>query len=184
MTDKPVFTHRIATEADTDAIVGLMKASIAENMKGFLTPEEIVAAQETMGLDTTLLEDGTYFVIEAEKDGKTVMAGCGGWGKRKTLYGGNHTKGRNDAYADPAKDAARIRAMYTHPDWTRQGVGTLLLELGENAARAAGFKSIELGSTVPGEPLYRARGYKEVSRETQIAANGHVNTIILMRKAL
>ena len=184
MTGKTVFTHRIATEADAPAIVDLMKASIAENMKGFLTEEEIVAAQETMGLDSTLLEDGTYFVIETEQDGKTVMAGCGGWGKRRTLYGGNHTKGRDDSYADPAKDAARIRAMYTHPGWTRKGVGTLLLDLGEAAARTAGFKTIELGSTLPGEPLYRARGYEEVSRETQIAANGQVNTIILMRKAL
>ncbi len=184
MTDRPIFTHRIATEADADAIVALMKASIAENMKGYLSPAEIVAAQETMGLDTTLLEDGTYFVIEAEKDGKTVMAGCGGWGKRRTLYGGNHTKGRDDNYSDPATEAARIRAMYTHPDWTRRGVGALLLELGENAAREAGFKTIELGATVSGEPLYRAHGYEEVSRETQIAANGQKNTIILMRKAL
>lgn len=184
MSDKPVFTHRIATGADVPAIVDLMKASIAENMKGFLTEAEIAAAQETMGLDTTLLEDGTYFVIETLKDGKTVMAGCGGWGKRRTLYGGNHTKGRDDSYADPANDAARIRAMYTHPDWTRRGIGTLLLELGEDAARAAGFKTIELGSTLPGEPLYRSRGYQEVSRETQVAANGQVNTIILMRKTL
>jgi GNAT superfamily N-acetyltransferase len=184
MTDRYVFTNRLATESDVPSIVALMQAAIAENMKGFLTPAEIAAAKETMGLDTTLLEDGTYFVIEAEADGARVMAGCGGWGRRKTLYGGNHTRGRDDSYADPAKDAARIRAMYTHPAWTRRGVGTLLLDLGENAARAAGFKSIELGATLAGEPLYRARGYVEMSRETQTAANGSVNTIILMRKAL
>ncbi|MEZ5894110.1 MAG: GNAT family N-acetyltransferase [Parvularculaceae bacterium] len=184
MTAKPRFTHRLATADDTAAIVALMRASIAENMKGFLTSAEIVAAQETMGLDTTLLEDGTYFVIEVERDGETVMAGCGGWGKRKTLYGGNHTKGRDDSYSDPSKDAARIRAMYTHPDWTRQGIGSLLLDLGENAAREAGFKTIELGSTLPGEPLYRARGYVEFHRDVQTAANGSVNTIIHMRKAL
>lgn len=184
MRAKANFSHRIATAADTDAIIAVMKASIAENMKDFLTPEEVTAAQETMGLDTTLIEDGTYFVIETEKNGETVLAGCGGWGKRRTLYGGNHTKGRDDSYADPATDAARIRAMYTHPDWTRNGIGTMLIELGENAAREAGFKTIELGSTLPGEPLYRARGYEEISRETQIAANGSVNTVILMRKAL
>ncbi|GJL91994.1 MAG: acetyltransferase [Hyphococcus sp.] len=178
------FTHRIATEADMPAIIGLMQASIAENMKGFLTVAEIAAAQETMGLDTTLLEDGTYFVIETVKECETIAVGCGGWGKRKTLYGGNHTKGRDDSYADPATDAARIRAMYTHPDWTRQGIGTLLLDLGEDAARKAGFKTIELGATLPGEPLYRARGYVEISREVQTAANGSVNTIILMRKPL
>lgn len=178
------FTHRIATEADTPEIIALMRASIAVNMKGFLSEEEIVAAQETMGLDTTLLDDGTYFVIEAERDGETVMVGCGGWGKRKTLYGGDHTKGRDDSFADPASDAARIRAMYTHPEWTRQGIGSLLLDLGEGAARDAGFKTIELGSTLPGEPLYRARGYVEFDREEHIAENGSKNVVIHMRKAL
>lgn len=112
------------------------------------------------------------------------MVGCGGWGKRKTLYGGDHTKGRDDTLSDPGVDAARIRAMYTHPDWTRNGIGTLLLNLGEDAAREAGFRRIELGSTVPGEPLYLARGYHEVSRETQIAANGADNVIIKMERPL
>ncbi|MCK5746832.1 MAG: GNAT family N-acetyltransferase, partial [Oricola sp.] len=89
-----------------------------------------------------------------------------------------------DSYSDPATEAARIRAMYTHPHWTRRGVGALLLDLGESAARAAGFKTIELGSTLPGEPLYRARGYEEVSRDIQRAENGQINTIIRMRKSL
>ena len=102
----------------------------------------------------------------------------GGWGKRKTLYGGDHTVGRDDSLSDPSIDAARIRAMYTHPDWTRKGIGTLLLDLGEAAARNAGFKTIELGSTVPGEPLYIARGYREVERETHKAANGSDNVVI------
>jgi len=178
------FTHRVATQADVPAILALMRAAIAKNMKDFLTAAEIEAAQESMGLDTTLLRDGTYFVIEAEADGKPVMVGCGGWGKRKTLYGGDQTKGRDDSFADPKTDAARIRAMYTHPGWTRLGIGTLLLELGENAAREAGFKAIELGSTVPGEPLYRARGYKEFDREEHVAANGSKSVVIHMRKAL
>ncbi len=184
MTDSAIFTHRVATEADTSAIVALMKVAIAENMKGFLTEAEIIAAQETMGLDTTLIDDGTYFVVETQMDGETVMVGCGGWGKRKTLYGGDHTKGRDDSYADPSKDAARIRAMYTDPGWTRKGIGALLLSLGEEAARTAGFKTIELGSTLSGEPLYRSRGYHEVSREIQTAADSSINVIILMRKTL
>lgn len=182
--NKPVFTHRLAQESDIPAIIALMQASIAENMKDFLSDDEIKAAQESMGLDTTLIEDQTYIVIETVHEGETVMVGCGGWGKRRTLYGGNHTKGRDDSYADPAVDAARIRAMYTHPDWTRRGIGTLLLDLGEQAAREAGFKTIELGSTVPGEPLYRARGYVEFDRDVQIAANGSENVIISMRKSL
>ncbi len=178
------FTHRIACDADIAQIIQIMRASIAENMKEFLTEQEIAAAQETMGLDQTLIEDGTYFIIETVKDGKTIPVACGGWGKRRTLYGGDHTKGRDDSLADPAVDAARIRAMYTHPDWTRRGIGTLLLDLGEAAARAAGFKHIELGSTVPGEPLYLARGYVEFDREAHLGANGSGNTVIHMRKSL
>ncbi|MFT5132849.1 MAG: GNAT superfamily N-acetyltransferase [Gammaproteobacteria bacterium] len=175
---------RLARPEDRPAIVQLMRASISENMKSFLSRAEIEAAQETMGLDRTLLEDETYFVIEALDNGETVMVGCGGWGKRKTLYGGDHTIGRDDRYSDPAADAARIRAMYTHPDWVRQGIGTLLLEIGESAAREAGFTTIELGSTVAGEPLYLARGYVELSRETHLAENGSDNVIIKMHKML
>ena len=177
-------TQRIATEADKPAIMALMSAAIERNMQEFLTPSEIEAAKETMGVDRTLLADGTYFAIETQHLGQTVMVGCGGWGKRKTLYGGDHTVGRDDSLSDPAVDAARIRAMYTHPDWVRQGVGSLLLELGESAARAAGLKRIELGSTVPGEPLYRKCGYVEVDRETHIAGNGSDNVVIKMVKPL
>lgn len=137
-----------------------------------------------MGVDWTLIKDQTYFVIEAVQGSECIMVGCGGWGKRKTLYGGDHTAGRDDSFGDPAVDAARIRAMYTHPAWIRRGVGTLLLELGEAAAREAGFKTIELGSTIPGEPFYLAQGYKEVSRDTFIAANGASNVVIRMAKDL
>jgi GNAT superfamily N-acetyltransferase len=179
-----IFTHQVATESDIPLIVELMRASIAENMKAFLSTEEIIAAQETMGLDQSLIRDRTYFVIEAKEDGAPVIVACGGWGKRRTLYGGDHTAGRDDALADPSIHAARIRAMYTHPDWTRRGIGSLLLDLGEGAARDAGFRTIELGSTVPGYPLYMARGYAEFHREEQVAANGQVKTVIHMRKVL
>ncbi len=182
---KPVeLSHRVAGVADTPAIKQLMLASIAENMKNFLSASEIEAAKETMGVDKTLVADGTYFLIETMHEGETVLVGCGGWGKRRTLYGGDHTVGRDDSLSDPATDAARIRAMYTHPDWTRRGIGSLLLDLGEEAARKAGFKTIELGSTVPGEPLYLARGYVEVERKVQKGANGSDNTVIKMVKTL
>ena len=137
-----------------------------------------------MGVDRTLIDDETYFVIETIYADNPLMIGCGGWGKRKTLYGGDHTVGRDDSLSNPEVDPARIRAMYTHPEWARQGIGTFLLELGEDAAREAGFKIIELGSTIPGEPLYLARGYKELNRETNIAANGAENVIIKMVKRL
>jgi GNAT superfamily N-acetyltransferase len=178
------FTHRLAGPDDVPEIVELMQLSILENMKSFLSPTEIEAAQETMGVDWTLIEDQTYFVIETVQDNKRLMVGCGGWGKRRTLYGGDHSVGRDDSLSDPAVDAARIRAMYTHPLWTRHGIGTLLLEIGETAARDAGFKTIELGSTIPGEPFYLARGYKEVSRDTHIGANGAENVVIRMVKTL
>lgn len=161
-----------------------MQFSIMENMRPFLTAQQIEAAKETMGVDLTLIEDKSYFVVETVQDGKKLLVGCGGWGKRKTLYGGNHTRGRDDSFSDPAIDAARIRAMYTHPHWLRRGIGKLLLELGERAARDAGFTRIELGSTLAGESLYRASGYQEVSRETHIAANGADNVVIKMVKAL
>lgn len=181
MTD---FTYRLATAADIPELIELMRVSILENMKSFLTAAEIEAAQESMGVDRTLIEDQTYFIIEKLQRGQIVMVGCGGWGKRRTLYGGDHTVGRDDSLGDPAIDAARIRAMYTHPAWTRCGVGTLLLELSEAAARDAGFKTIELGATLAGEPFYLVRGYKEVSRETHITANGANSVIIRMVKAL
>lgn len=180
----PGFTHRIAKESDKTAIVELMRASIEINMREFLSDAEIEAAKETMGVDHTLLDDGTYFVVECDVAGAAALVGCGGWGKRRTLYGGNHTVGRDDTLSDPRTEPARIRAMYTHPDWTRRGIGTLLLELGEAAARDAGFSTIELGSTIPGEPLYAARGYREVSRVTHTGANGQPNTVIQMSKAL
>ncbi len=161
-----------------------MRLSIAENMKSFLSAAEIEAAKECMGVDWTLIEDKTYFVVETVQRGQCVLVGCGGWGKRKTLYGGDHTAGRDDSYSDPSVDAARIRAMYTHPSWIRCGVGTYLLGVSEAAARDAGFMSIELGSTVPGEPFYLARGYKEVSRETNTGANGAINVVIKMKKNL
>jgi GNAT superfamily N-acetyltransferase len=177
-------THRIATQKDVSAIIELMQASIAENMKNFLSPIEVIAAQETMGVDRTLIEDRTYFVVETIEKNNVVMVGCGGWGKRKTLYGGDHTVGRDDSLSNPNVDPARIRAMYSHPNWTRCGIGSLLLTLGENAARQAGFKTIELGATLPGEPLYLKKGYKEIERETMTADNGAASVVIKMSKKL
>lgn len=178
------FTSRLADSSDIPNIIELMRASIMQNMQAFLSKQEIEGAKETMGVDHTLIHDQTYFVIETRLKGEIVMVGCGGWGKRKTLYGGDHTAGRDDSLSDPNKDPARIRAMYTHPDWIRKGIGGLLLKLGENAACKAGFKTIELGSTLPGEPLYVAKGYKEVSRETTLTDNGSDNVVITMSKSL
>jgi GNAT superfamily N-acetyltransferase len=137
-----------------------MDVAIAELLKPYLDAAQIEASRLIMGLDTQLIEDGTYFVIEEEGQ----LAGCGGWSRRATLYGGDATAGRNAALLDPARDAARVRAMYAHPDFTRRGVGRLILKLCEEAARAEGFRRAELMATLAGEPLYRACGYVEIGR--------------------
>ena len=111
-----------------------------------------------MGLDTQLVEDRTYFIVEEG----AALAGCGGWSRRVTMYGGDHSAGRDAALLDPAKDAARVRAMYTHPSFARRGVGRLILSLCEDAARAEGFRRAELVATMAGEPLYRACGYEPI----------------------
>jgi GNAT superfamily N-acetyltransferase len=113
-----------------------------------------------MGLDTQLIEDGTYFIVEILGD----IAGCGGWSRRATLYGGDESPGRSAVLLNPAKDAARIRAMYTHPLHTRKGVGRLILSLSEEAARSEGFERVELMASMAGEPLYRACGYEPCER--------------------
>ena len=161
-----------------------MQASMVEMNKGVLSDEELEAAKETMGVDETLIEDQTYFLIETEVSGEKVAVACGGWGKRRTLYGGGHTAGRDDSFSAPATEPARIRAMFTHPDWARQGIGTLMLNLGEQAARDAGYRTIELGSTVAGIPLYEARGYIPFHKEETVGANGAVKTVLYMRKSL
>jgi len=135
-----------------------MEAAIAELQRGFLDPAQIAASRAIMGLDRQLLLDGTYFVVEAE--GR--IAGCGGWSRRATLYGGDHTPGRDAALLDPATEAARVRAMYTHPDFARRGVGRLILTLCEAAARAEGFARVELMATLSGRALYSQCGYQDI----------------------
>src|SRR3569832_49507 len=151
-------THRLSTPDDVPVLKPLMNAAIGELLKPFLSPEQVAASFAVMGLDTQLIKDGTYFVIEC--DGR--IAGCGGWSRRATLFGGDHSAGRDAAPLDPAKDAARVRAMYTHPDFTRRGIGRLVLELCEAAAAREGFRRVELAATMAGEPLYRACGYTDI----------------------
>jgi GNAT superfamily N-acetyltransferase len=150
--------HRLATRDDLPALAALMRAAIDELQKGFLSADQIAASRSIMGLDTQLIDDGTYFAIETGG----ALAGCGGWSRRNTLYGGDHTPGRNAALLDPAKDAARVRAMYTSPIFARRGVGRLLLSLCERSAAAEGFTRVELASTMSGEPLYRSCGYEPI----------------------
>jgi GNAT superfamily N-acetyltransferase len=155
-----MFTHRLATEADLPALRALMDDSIGQLQRGFLTEAQIAASRLVMGLDTQLIADGTYFIVH---DGG-ALAGCGGWSRRATLYGGDHSPGRNARLLNPATEAARVRAMYTAPAFARRGVGRLILSLCEDAAAAEGFSRVELGGTLAGEPLYAACGYTVIER--------------------
>ncbi len=163
------FSHRIATADDIPAITTLMDRAIESLQRAYLSPEEVAASRLSMGLDTQLIADGTYFVIE---DGNR-LAGCGGWSHRATLYGGNHsTELRDDRLLDPRTEPARIRAMYTDPDFVRRGVGRLILSLSEAAARAAGFSRAEMMATLSGEPLYLACGYEPIERVMKMTVEG------------
>ncbi len=151
-------THRLATMADELRLSALMTCAIEHLQSAYLTPDQVAASHAFMGLDSRLIADGTYFVIEDAGE----IAGCGGWSRRATAYGGNHSAGRDDRLLDPATEPAKVRAMYTHPDHVRKGVGTLILSLCEAAARAEGFAALELSGTMAGVPLYRSFGFEGV----------------------
>lgn len=169
---------RWANEGDLDALRAIMELAIEQLQVGFLTPEQIAASHAVMGLDTQLVKDGTYLVVEA--DGRAV--GCGGWSRRATLYGGDHsTPLRNESLLDPARDPARIRAMYTHPDHVRRGIGRLILQTCEEAAAAEGFAAVELMSTMSGVPLYTACGYRPLEPKVDIVGDVEV-PLVRMRK--
>ena len=171
---------RIARDEDLPAMREIMRLAIDELQSDFLSPEEVAASHAVMGLDTQLVRDGTYFIIEADGE----MAGCGGWSRRATLYGGDHSLDlREPRLLDPAQDAARVRAMYTHPAFTRRGVGRRILDESEKAAAAEGFRRVELMATMAGVPLYTACGYREIER-TGADVDGVKVPLILMGKDL
>lgn len=151
---------RIAKLDDSPALDVLMTRAIAELQRGFLDEAQIAASKLLMGLDTQLIRDGSYFAVwEAD-----AVVGCGGWSLRATPYGGDHSAGRDESLLDPARERARVRAMYTDPAHVRRGVGRMILAACEAAARAEGFSGAELTATLAGEPLYLACGYREYER--------------------
>ncbi|MET0374659.1 MAG: GNAT family N-acetyltransferase [Rhizorhabdus sp.] len=172
--------HRLATLDDIPLIATLMDRAIAQLQRGFLTDAEIAASRAHMGLDSQLIRDGSYFLIEA--DG--VLAGCGGWSARATLFGGDSSGGRDPAMLDPRRDAARIRAMYTDPAFVRRGVGRIIIDLCERAARSAGFRRAEIAATLAGVPLYKACGYDAMESFMARAADGVPVPLVRMGKDL
>lgn len=174
------FVIRAAIEADIPEISSLVDLAIGELMNAFLTPEEVAASRHIMGVDRELVRDGTYFLVF---DGDQ-LAGCGGWSRRETLFGGDETAGRNSRLLDPETEPARVRAMYTHPDWTRRGIGKLVLETCEGAARAENFRTVELAATQAGKPLYLAAGYIPVEDWREPTPDGVTVPLTRMNKPL
>ena len=154
------FTTRLAVSQDIPALTVLMDAAIAELQRAYLDEAQIASSRAIMGIDTQLIDDGTYFVVQSDGE----IAGCGGWSRRATLYGGNQTPGRDSNLLDPTIEPARVRAMYTNPAYARRGVGRLILSVCEAAAAAEGFTRLELMSTLSGEPLYTAYGFRPLER--------------------
>ena|ERR1700744_6387376 len=168
-----------ASLTDIPALNQLIAHSVRGLSKEYYTPNQIESAiKYIFGVDTQLIIDKTYFI--AEIDG--TMIGCGGWSKRNTLYGGDQHKDVEDPLLDPETDAARIRAFFVHPDYARQGIGTQIINVCEAAAKSQGFSTFELGATLPGVPLYKAMGYREVERVDAALADGEVLGIMRMRK--
>ncbi len=184
MTPTPEFTIRLATAADIPALHLLIEQSIRGLQTNDYTPAQIQGAiGHALGLDTQLIADQTYFIAEPTTQPR-VLAGCGGWSFRKTLFGSDHGPNRVLESLDPATDAAKIRAIFIHPNFARRGLGSLILTHCENAAHHAGFQRFEMGSTLTGVPLYTQRGYQRLNQVDVPLPNGEVLPVIRMTKSL
>ncbi len=174
-------TIRTALREDVPVLTELIAASVRGLQARDYTQSQLEAALGSVyGVDTQLIADGTYFVAEV---GGRIVA-CGGWSKRKTLYGADHCEGREDSLLNPACDTAKIRAFFVHPDWARRGIGTRVLEACESAAMAEGFRRFEMGATLTGVALYKARGYREVEEIGVPLGDGELLRIVRMEKCI
>lgn len=174
---------RLAIASDAPRLRALIEASVRGLEADDYSPSQIDQALGTwLGLDTQLIADGTYFAVEPIAD-PSVLVACGGWSRRRTPYGSDHRPGRDDSFLDPRKDAAKIRAFFVHPDWARQGIGSQILVLCEDAGRAEGFTRFEMGATLTGIGLYRRHGYIEQERIELPLANGETLPIVRMTRS-
>ncbi|MBB5395675.1 GNAT family N-acetyltransferase [Mucilaginibacter sp. AK015] len=174
-----MITIRLATFDDVEELQQLISLSVRGlSARYYSQPQIDSAIKYVFGIDSQLITDGTYYVAEK---GNTKV-GCGGWSKRNTLYGGDQHKDLEDPLLDPSQDAARIRAFFVHPDYARQGIGRKIINVCEDAAKAYGFKSFELGATLPGVPLYEAMGYTAIERIDVILPDKELLGVVKMKK--
>jgi GNAT superfamily N-acetyltransferase len=186
---RSTFHIRLAVPSDIPALQALINESVRELQRADYSAEQLDAALGTAyGVDTQLIADRTYYVVEAAglapEQRQTVMAACGGWSMRKTLYGSDHGPFRDSGLLDPAHEAAKIRAFFVHPDWVRRGIASLILKTCEDAAYARGFRRFEMGATLTGIPMYAARGYVTGERIEVPLPNGLSLTVVRMSKTL
>jgi GNAT superfamily N-acetyltransferase len=190
--ESPVMTVRIrlAEAGDIPALRKLIEASVRGLQARDYSAVQLEKALQTVyGVDTQLISDRTYFAAEevddlVEPSRAPLLVGCGGWSKRKTLYGGDQFAAREDSLLDPAVDAAKIRAFFVHPAWARRGIGSMILEACEVAAQAAGFRRLEMGATLTGVPFYRAKGYVELEAVEAPLGDGLALPIVRMGKSV
>jgi GNAT superfamily N-acetyltransferase len=185
---------RLAVPEDVPILRELIEASVRGLQAQDYTQAQIEGALKTVfGVDSQLIADGTYFVAETRPGAaqrsqainsqtRLTIVGCGGWSKRKTLYGSDQWTGREDALLDPHQDAAKIRAFFIHPEWARRGVGSMILKACENAAKSAGFTRFEMGATLTGAKLFGAKGYIAVKPISIPLVNGELLPVIHMEK--
>ena len=183
--EKPAYTLRLAVPEDIPALRELIDLSVRVLQARDYSAEQLDSALGTAyGVDTQLIADGTYYVAAADADGRTMFVGCGGWSKRKTLYGSDHGPYRDAGLLDPARDAAKIRAFFVHPDWVRRGIASLILETCEKAAYQEGFRKFEMGATLTGIAMYKARGYATGERIEVPLPNGLTLAVVRMTRTV
>jgi GNAT superfamily N-acetyltransferase len=176
------FAPRLARENDIPALATLIPLSVRSLLSAHYSTSQMEAALgPVFGVDRELVRDGTYFVVEHHQD----LVGCGGWSKRRTLFGSDSARaGGQSELLDPARDSARIRAFFVHPDWARRGIGREIMNACERAIEEAQFRSIELVATLAGEPLYAAFSYTAVERYDIPLADGQLLPAVRMVKSL
>lgn len=177
---------RIAIADDVPVLRELIDLSVRRLQAGDYTPAQIeLALQAVFGVDSQLIADGTYLVAEScEEANAPTVVGCGGWSKRKTLFGGDRWSQREPALLDPARDAAKIRSFFVHPAWARRGIGSMILKGCEEAAAAAGFSRCEMAATLTGVKLFQTRGYVAIEPLAVPLGDGSSLPVVRMGKQI